>query len=685
MARQQGIAKENNFTRGLITENTALSFPANACTDTSNCVFEVTGRVSRRLGFDYESGASLTNLTKTTAEKFSSFLWQAAGGDGSVNILVQQQGDNILFFDASDNITPSANYLATYTLSTALAPGSAATPGSKPASFAQGDGRLFVAHEDCTPFNVEYAGGGSFTVNLMILLERDFLGAASANSLNTRPTETVASLATNDPNHLYNLVNQGWFTQALAEWDTERTDMPSNADTVAMYRNSETDPFIAARVDSYTSFESTPAPKGHFIIDVGNPQRTETLLTNGYTATVVFDIETTKRPNSIAFFAGRVWYAGIPDEGWSSKVYFSQIAQTEDQYKRCYQKQDPTSEFFADLLPDDGGVINIQDLGRVQKLFAIQDALMVFADNGVWIISGFGGQGFRANEYQVRKISSVGMNSPLSVVDAKGTPLWWGEDGIYTARFAPDNGNFTVESITLNTIKSFYLDIPSFNRQFVQGAYDARDEKVYWVYYDGEYSSTNDHHKYDKVLVLNMRSGAFYPWEINDATPDVRGVVYVQPGDRSSVPVVKYPTTANISSTNEYLTFSEFYQTSYLDWETPTGDSASYESYFITGYRLDGDGQRFSQPQYLFVYLDTASNSSAFAQGIFDFTNSSSSGKWSTAQQLYNSALTYRDVNFRRLKVRGKGRSMQLKMYSEAGKPFTIIGWTVWVTGNTEL
>ena len=40
MPRQQGIAIENSFIKGLITENTALNFPRNAATEQDNCVFD---------------------------------------------------------------------------------------------------------------------------------------------------------------------------------------------------------------------------------------------------------------------------------------------------------------------------------------------------------------------------------------------------------------------------------------------------------------------------------------------------------------------------------------------------------------------------------------------------------------------------------------------------------------------
>jgi len=51
----------------------------------------------------------------------------------------------------------------------------------------------------------------------------------------------------------------------------------------------------------------------------------------------------------------------------------------------CYQVNDPTSDQLFDLLPTDGGVIVIQGCGSIYKLFPLQNALLVFAANGVCI------------------------------------------------------------------------------------------------------------------------------------------------------------------------------------------------------------------------------------------------------------------------------------------------------------
>src|SRR5688572_22788753 len=115
MARQSALVAENNFIAGLVTETTAIKFPANACTETFDCVFDETGRVTRRLGFDIEENAVLEVVSPASTDVFTEFVWQAAGGNGDINLLVQQQGATLHFYDLSDSLDVSANK-ATYTV-----------------------------------------------------------------------------------------------------------------------------------------------------------------------------------------------------------------------------------------------------------------------------------------------------------------------------------------------------------------------------------------------------------------------------------------------------------------------------------------------------------------------------------------------------------------------------------------
>lgn len=696
--RKTGIKGESKFVRGLITEATALSFPQDACTETFDCVFDRKGMVERRPAFELE-GALTSHVTTSTAA-YVEFIWTdiPSVSVDRTTFLVQQHGRFIRFYDVADNITPSANEKAFTIDLNSYRP---ATPTIDPASsfcvFAQGDGKLFIVNRGTEPLYVSYDSvGDTITVTAITLKERDFVGATETGwENNERYTGTVANLIAADPNHYYNLLNQSWHAgleeasggsavvPPLQAWDAARTDLPSNSDTPWLYQGTAgalIGLFDPATIQKRTG-GSTQAPKGHFILDVFGPSRT-TAIANypvGYTATVTGDRSDDKqRARCVAFFNGRVFYAGFETPGLTTSIYFSRIVEKEAHYGQCYQDNDATTEEAADLLPSDGGVIKIPDIAQINKLYDFRTSLLVFASNGVWIISGSSGQAFKANDYVVKKISSIGTHSRLSYVDVKGTPVWWGEEGIYTIKYDANYDSFNVVSITDGTIFSFLEAIPKHAIGHAKGAYDVHNDIVYWLYRNGSTEDINTF-KYDRVLVMNGFSGAFYPWILNVSSKSIRGIIQIHSHieDEELNHAIKFTTTTVIDATNENIGYSSATSTSYLDW-----GADDYSSYFITGYSVDGDAQRFFQANWIWVYLDTAANSSCFVQGLYDFTNSSSSGKWSTVQQIYNSSLLYRVANHRRLKIRGKGKALQLKFTSETGKPFSILGWSIWESQN---
>jgi hypothetical protein len=850
MPRQAAVVTENNFIKGLITETTAVKFPPNAATETYNCVFEETGRVTRRLGLDIEDDFIPRTVTEESGEVFTEFFWQGVGGDGTKNFLVVQQGRTLRFFNLSNDLAASDNYQSfTVVLQDYIPDGSTADSETEQYQYATHNGNLLVVGPTIDPIYITYtAVSDTITTTAIELKIRDFAGADDDFALTERPTDSVATLQADHPGHYYNLLNQGWYHgttgtagadngATLAQWDTARTDMPSNADTVGLYRSSATDAFDNANVLA-NSPGNRPAPKGHFILSPTNPDRNAAMIAEGFTGATIgvdsspidrttgtyigshadtskaFDEHSTgswisggadtpssvtaatsyigkklstptriagvsmtsvsdggfvtvsnpsitmdlyvgntapssstdgviigtvtfsdlstiqtvnitstntsdtfeyvwvrinpgssvqhgvgnmiinavvsvsgtpatyQRPSTIATFAGRVFYAGINDIGLNSSIFFTRIVEQNNQYQECYQTNDPTSQEFFDLLPDDGGVIKIPEIAIVKKLFAYQSSLIVLATNGVWRISG-GQGGFAANDYKVNKLSSIGFDAPLSVVDYKGLPIWWSEDGINTIQYDANYDSFAVVSLTDSTIKSFILDIPEFNRQYVKGAFDIHEDCIYWLYNSEADLEVREYYKYNAVLVMNGLSKAFYPWTIGDGTPDVRGLCYVSDGARSVTPRIKYVTTVNQTGSEEDICFAEFKNTNYLDWETEYANDVDYDSYFITGYRLDAQGIRFFQSNYVWVFLEMETNASCFVQGIWDWTTSSSTGKWSTVQQVYSSSLVDRVLNWRRLKVRGKGKALQLKFYSETGKPFTITGWAIQESANS--
>lgn len=416
------------------------------------------------------------------------------------------------------------------------------------------------------------------------------------------------------------------------------------------------------------------------------------------------DIETTsERPQTIAYYAGRAFYGAINTNSFATSIFFSQIIEKDIQYGYCYQLNDPTSEDFFDLLDSDGGVINIPDMGQLQTLFVYQTALVVIATNGVWIIRGSSGTGFKATDYVVRKISSQGSTSALSVVDINGVPYWWGESGLMKLDYNPQFDSFSIDSITDTTIRKFFLEIPMQARSSVKGDYDQYNQYAYWLYSD---TTTSGLPNFNHILVFNARTNGFFPFSTTVGTnsPKIVGIKFIEDILGQTVPQLKLTTTINIDSTHQYLTYSSIDHITphYIDWynysHVVVGDATQeqdYVSYFVTNYELDGDTQRFVQPNYVMLFLDQPYDNagdrieqSAFLRGVFDFAISGDTGKWSStaqsSQQIFNENLPLRSVNFRRLKIRGKGRCLQFRVHSDTGKPFSIIGWSVWKTANAQ-
>ena len=398
------------------------------------------------------------------------------------------------------------------------------------------------------------------------------------------------------------------------------------------------------------------------------------------------------RPSCTAFFASRAWYAGLNDLNLGNNLYFSRIIELPTQFGQCYQQNDPTSEVLFDLLPDDGGVIRIPEMGRVVKLFNYQTTLLIFATNGVWTIRGSSDRGgFTANSFAVRKISSIGSQSPKSFVDVKGFPVWWSEEGIQQIDYNPQFDSFQVNSLTQESLKRQYLTIPAYNRRFTKGAYDSHIDFIYWLYSDNTDTTQVTQSSFNKILIYHTKGKSFATWTLSEASIDIKGVVFVQDSIGISTPKVKF-ICSYPSSTDQKLVYADLKDSSYTDWATyaadisgDTADATPLVSSATSGYRLDGEVIKFFQNNYITVVLENVTNSGCYVQGVFNSALNGNSGGWGTKQSIFNSTRPNDAVVMKRLKIRGKGRIAQLKFTSKPGQPFTIIGWSVLETANSDV
>jgi len=471
----------------------------------------------------------------------------------------------------------------------------------------------------------------------------------------------------------------------IGTWQSAEGSYPSNAD-VWWYFKDSTGVFNPATVQPNVTLSFGSAPRGHFVLSAFNQDRTSITGVTG-----IPPVTTTKRPTNGTWFQGRIWYTGISASdgatvntsyyNWTENIYFSQVVQQVNDFGSCFQVNDPTSENLFDLLPTDGGVISIHGTGVILKLFPIQNGLLVFADNGIWFITGSQGIGFSANDYTVTKISNVKCVSNTSFVDVLGLPYFWNEEGIY--RVEPSQGGqLTVEPITVGTILSFYNSIPFQSRRFARGYYNPVDYAIQWVFKSISETTVTSRYEFDRILNYNVYNKAFFPYTVSvgpnsNFIHDVLYITYPFVGNTTPDPGFKYPSSSK-SGSSYLLSIAEEYDTNNVDWGNVT-----YESFFITGYKLHGKAQQRFQIPYIYLYFrQNGEQNAARVQGIWDYALTPDTGRWSTAQMLDMYKPDY-GVLAKRVKIRGRGLVLQLKLSSVGNLPFDVIGWSIYETLNT--
>lgn len=732
MPRAIAIKPQFTFTRGLLTEASELNYPSDFFEDGDNIELDTKGDISRRLGLGAESNyvLSSTSLSEGIIAQYAidGYVWRNVAGDGNRNFVVLQVGPTLYFYDLSTDPVSGNEKSFTVDLVAFASPSATNLAGSYVYYASGNSDKLFVTGSQIEPFYIEYdVDTDSISTSVVSVEIRDFSGVDDGLDIDEQ-------LVTLSDLHKYNLKNQGWLPTTSSAADPITTyfsavsKYPANNQQWWVGKDSSEN-FSATLLDKYF-FGNSPAPKGHYIVNRFHIDRS----TVSGVPNIPVEAEST-RPQTVAFFAGRVWY------GFKNELLFSQVLESNNNIGKCYQSADPTSEEISDLLPTDGGRIPIPEAGTIITQLPIGQGLLAFANNGIWFVSG-PEQSFKANDFFTIKISGAGILSPRSVVDVEGIPIWWASDGIYTLEIDKVSGVPSVVNITDATIKTFYVAIPAVAKENAKGVYDPKRREVRWLYSDNTEIPSDTPYKYNKMLTLDLRLQAFKPATVSDlggmypilagafALPSINtiNVVANVVADEDNVVVgsdnlVAGTITTSISgstlstkyiiltssSRNVQWTFGELNNTSFHDFaEFDSGEGADAESFFVTGWQVDGDIGRLKQAPYLqcfFRRTETAfeendgvytllNPSSCIMQGRWDWANSAAAGKWSNEQQVYRfkrdfivnpSNLTFDygyEIIVTKTKVRGVGKSYQFKFRSEENKAFNLLGWNVLVEGN---
>ena len=719
----------STFVAGLITEAGPLTFPENASYDELNCVLFRKGNRRRRLGVDFEDGYTLSAASMNTAtardQAINNWVWTAVAGNGTRNFLIIQVDTTLHYYDLSNDPLSGGKKSFTTNLSTYAASG-ATDIGSEPVTISSGKGLMFVSSKKIEPFFVEYDPSGDSISETQISIEiRDFDGLDESPAL--EPDEEPATLSTT---HNYNLKNQGWespgegVSDPVSTYFSAKAKYPSNSKQWWVGKDSNDD-FDASLLAKYDG-GNTLAPRGRFLL---NPFYKDRSTVSGVGSITVESED--NRPEFIQFFAGRVWYFGIESSKINGHVFFSQVLTETNRAGRCYQESDPTTEELNELVDSDGGVIVIPEIGTIRGSLVIDRNLVLFASNGVWAISGASEDGFKATDFQVNKITPVGCISSGSVVDVEGQPYWWAQTGIYTLGTDQVSGRLAAQSMSQNTIETFYQDdIPALSKTYARSIFDPATKRVYWLY--NTVAPSNDEYKwkYDACLVFDASLGAFYPWKIgslNINSPFLMGAFNTQTVnavertenvvDGSGNTVVNSGSdnvvtdVVTIAGSNTFLkwfclvpdgagnfnwTFAEFNNGDFVDWEKKDNTGTDYNSYIDTGYDGLGDFTKDKTVMYVYFFLGKTetgvsggallSGSSCFFRTKWNWTTDGDAGKWSQLNQIYRlkrqfdggiivDELPGETVIVSRHKVKGSGKALQYRFQSETGKDFNIHGW----------
>ena len=404
-------------------------------------------------------------------------------------------------------------------------------------------------------------------------------------------------------------------------------------------------------------------------------------------------------PTACAYFAGRSWFAGIADGEWADTVFFSKIALKPSGFSICHQEADPTSPEFNQLSSSDGGTIVIPNLGNVQRMLTLKDALIIFSDRGVWEVGG-GRRGlFTASQYSVRKITESECSSERSPIVVGDRAIYTGPRGIHVIAPNRYTRELEEESLSDQLVLTLWNSIPTARQEVVQVVHDSALNRIYFLYDTGGTTQadattyTSNINQYNSALVLDLRVGAYYKYVFNtSSTEGLMGLFSISESD-SSVNNKKIKWTAQ--STNSLVT-CDLEQTDYIDFN----GAESPLPYVITGWDNIGDFQRRRQAPVITVFAkrtetgyvasgngwDGVNESSNLLTAYWDWTDDSVSGKIGSQNETYRNTRAFvpsaaGDVDgypvvVTRNKVRGRGRVLQLRFDGAATKDSHILGFT---------
>lgn len=212
------------------------------------------------------------------------------------------------------------------------------------------------------------------------------------------------------------------------------------------------------------------------------------------------------RITDVSYMSGKYFYL------CKDSVLFSQTVKEDGTgFDLCYQNADPTSTEVSDVVTTDGGYVKFNTMGRGMALKTFNRGVLVFGRDVVYgLISPIEGK-FTATDYDILELSRAGLIGSESVVSTTQQVYYWSPTGIYTIGVNPETGStIFAQSISLNTIQTFYNNLPIYSKEHCKGVYDYTTNRIYWYYPTDEEHLNN----LDGCLVYDITYNCFMPQQI---------------------------------------------------------------------------------------------------------------------------------------------------------------------------
>jgi len=689
----------------------------------------------------------------------STHTWSAPNGDGTKNIQVFQVGNKLFFRDLEQEavsnlidttVPPLFAEIQFDGIGTGFIYNTTSSEAAKvKLQSTSGSGRIWFTSKAVVPFYAEMSNDGteirlkavgseSFTAGVESITGRRSMRDTRGVEDFLDTDETPAALS---DEHHYNLLNQGWPSERLNEFNADESNWPANS-MQWFFGKTDVDSFDSDQLLNQ-DFGTGRAPRGRIIFDAllgsrdGIPNST-TGETNPLTFNGEQDEKATTGWQTVAFYAGRIWVAGESNSKRPGCIYGSRTIQQPKDASLFMQENDPTSEHFNDLLATDGVVIPIPQADDIKKLVPYGAGLLVMAGNGIWFLYG-GEGGFTASNYSVEKIAATGIVGPDTAIATEQAVFFWADNSIHQIAYIPEGGLPKVVDIGQARIFKYYQLITRDARLNATSTFDPISKKVFWFWLDDEeavlYPSL-----YNRALILDTRTSAFTKYSISIDKTTLVGIAGAFPRQTPTIPssieyvvdnagvvvtdndddpvyvftedqlvaadLVNSLKVVIVSGTEDGIRLGEFFSLQFFDYDGFPGiDLADYSSYAVPGEEILEDLARNKTVTYLNSYFIRTENgfnpdmtakkpSGCLVRARWDFHVTAAGNRWSEPQRAYRYKRAYAPVDsndtfdtgeeivYTKLKLRGWGKAVTLSYESESGKDFRLAGYGLSFTAD---